>query len=144
MVATTMDINSGNALSQSAELAARLPQKTQVALRLGRLSPARITRHINHAHDTPGRAGRRPDLCFGADVSIVVVVSGRTLQQLAVASVEFGRHQHRGVDENILERCRPTEPVWACFIVGDALDQALTKGLPLARVRPAHCHGQAE
>lgn len=52
MVATTMDINSGNALSQS--VAARLPEQTQVALRPGRLSPARITRHINHAHDTPG------------------------------------------------------------------------------------------
>jgi hypothetical protein len=49
-----MDINSGNALSQSAEFAARLPEQTQVALRLGRLSPARITRHINHARDTPG------------------------------------------------------------------------------------------
>jgi hypothetical protein len=47
-----MDINSGNALSQS--VAARLPEQTQVALRPGRLSPARITRHINHAHDTPG------------------------------------------------------------------------------------------
>lgn len=77
-------------------------------------------------------------------VSSLVVMSGRTPYQLAVSSVEFGGQQRRGVEENVFECCRPTAPVGPCLIVRDAPDEALTKGLPLAGVRPTQRNGQAE
>ncbi len=73
-----------------------------------------------------------------------MVVSERALQQFAVTSVKSGGQWSGGVQEKVLERCRPPAPVSLRFIRGDAPDQVLAKGLPFAGIRPAQRHGQAE
>jgi hypothetical protein len=71
-------------------------------------------------------------------------VAGRASEHFEVPGVELSTCDDRRTRENVLERGRPVFPVRRRFVLADAPDQALTKGLPVAPLRAAQRNGETE